>query len=160
MTEQKQFVLNTLEHLNISYQLIEHPAIYTALETVPVAFPKNSVVVKNLFLRNAKGSHYYLFICDAAKTVDLKLLQQQIGSTRLSFGSEERLQEYLGLTRGSVSPLGLLNDLTQAVTFYADAELVNLPLIGVHPNDNTATVFLSFDALVSVIESSGHRVNI
>lgn len=158
--KQRKSVLETLKKLGIPYQLIEHPAMYTVPEMESISFPEKSVVVKNLFLRNAKKTNYYLLVTDSKKKINLKTIQQQIGSTRLSFASEMDLQKYLGVTTGAVSPLGLLNDFTHEVILCIDEELAQTHLIGVHPNDNTATIFLSFNNLLTVIEQSGHTIQL
>lgn len=90
--------------------------------------------------------------------LDLKWLSTALGSSKLSFASAERLDTYLKLPQGSVSPLGILNDESRSVILAADAALALLPAIGVHPNDNTATVFLSFTDLRRIIEVHGKSV--
>lgn len=67
-------------------------------------------MVKNLFLRDAKGKRHFLVVLDKDKRADLKALQEQLSCSKLSFASEERLKKHLGLSRGSVTPLGILND--------------------------------------------------
>ena len=93
----------------------------------------------------------------AVVKADLKALGGRLG-VRLSFASEERLEEHLGLTRGSVTPFGVLNDEARAVTVLLDAGLWELPLVGVHPNENTATVVLSPDDLERVVREHGGPV--
>ncbi|WP_414840803.1 prolyl-tRNA synthetase associated domain-containing protein [Enterococcus saccharolyticus] len=156
----KQLVYNLLNQLAISYEVSEHPAVYTIDEMEQLPFPDEAVIAKNIFLRNAKGNQHYLFVLDTDRAIDIKALKDMIGSTRLSFASEERLEKYLGLTKGAVSPLGLLNDTTQAVTIYIDSSLQKTAKIGIHPNDNTATIFLNFDDLMTTIEATGHQATI
>jgi Ala-tRNA(Pro) deacylase len=90
------------------------------------------------------------------KTVDLKKLKQTIGSSRLSFASEERLMKHLKVTKGSVSPMGILNDDDLAVEVFIDEALKDSTCIGVHPNDNTATVWISCRDLEQVIRCHGN----
>ncbi len=85
--------------------------------------------------------------CDEKKTVDLKTLGRQLGAGNLSFASEDRLEKYLGLKQGSVSPFGLMNDAEHAVEFFIDKDLSRCKSLGIHPLENTATVFLSFKDL-------------
>ena len=92
------------------------------------------------------------------RRVDLKWLSSALGTSKLSFASAERLDKYLGVPQGSVSPFGILNDESRSVIFAADSALTSLPVIGVHPNDNTATVFLSFADLRQIIENHGNSV--
>lgn len=149
--EQKQKVIDLLDRMKIRYELVNHPAVYTIEDMDALSLPHAEAVVKNLFLRDAKGKRHFLVVMDKDKSADLKHLRQEIGCTALSFASEERLSRYLGLTKGEVTPFGILNDKEHAVEVFFDKDLAGRPLIGVHPNDNTATVFLSFDDLWRVI---------
>ncbi len=99
--------------------------------------------VKNLFLRNKKGNRHYLVILEIGKQADLKHLVKLIGDDRLSFGSPERLMAALGLTPGSVSPFGLLNDPLAAVRVILDEDLRGADRLIFHPNINTASVTIS-----------------
>ncbi len=85
-------------------------------------------------------------------TVNLKQIQQKIGSRRLSFASEEELRKILCLEKGSVTPLGLLNDSERKTQFYLD-RYFDGRLLAVHPNENTATLFLHTEALRSLLET-------
>lgn len=147
-----------LDGLAVPYRLVRHPAVYTIEEMDMHALETEGVIAKNLFLRDGKGRRHFLVMVRKDKTVNLKALGEQLGVSQLGFASERRLAEYLGLTKGAVSPLGLLNDGGGSVAFVADADLAGLDSIGVHPNDNTATVFLSYAELERVIRESGHSV--
>ena len=92
--------------------------------------------------------------------MDLKALAEYIGSSKLSFGSAERLDKYLGLTQGSVSPLGLLNNEDKSVVMIFDRDLIGNDEVGVHPNENTATLWLKTSDLINIIEENGNQVNI
>ena len=78
----------------------------------------------------------------------------------MSFASEQRLEKYLGLSKGAVTPLGALNDEGHAVEVVFDAELEKLPLVGIHPLVNTASVFLNFADLKDLLTSYGSDVRI
>ena len=91
--------------------------------------------------------------------MDLKEFQHRHGTTRLSFASPEDLMARLHLAPGSVTPLGLLNDPDRSVQFYLDRDFEG-GRIGVHPNDNTATIWLSAQALVNVLKENGTTVEI
>ena len=114
-------------------------------------------VCKNLFLRDMKGRSHFLVTVPEERDVDLRALADRIGSTKLSFASAERLGKYLGVEQGSVSPLGVLNDETGSVTVVFDKSLEN-KVIGVHPNDNTATLWLPFEELKKIIAPSCERI--
>ncbi len=156
--DKRQIVIDTLQKLGISYELVDHPAVFTIDEMDTLALPHSEAVAKNLFLRDAKGKRHFLVVIDKDKSADLKQLRQEIGCTALSFASEERLNRYLGLTKGEVTPFGALNDTARAVEVFFDRDLTQRPLIGVHPNDNTATVFLSLDDLCRMLAAHGSPV--
>ena len=155
---QQQKVLHKLHQLNISYEIVRHPAAFTIEEMDALTLDNKGDVVKNLFLRDDKGKNHYLVVVEKNKTVDLKKLRDQLGSTRLGFASEERLEKYLQLSKGSVTPFGVINDEACAVNVVFDKDLVHVKKIGVHPNDNTATVFISLDDLTRVVECNGNRI--
>ena len=154
--EKKEAVYAALDELGISYELWEHPAVYTIEEMLQVGLPHPEQVVKNLFLRDAKGRRHFLVVVPGEKQVDLRALGERLGAGKLSFASEERLQKYLGLERGSVTPLGVLNDSGREVTVVLDEALRALPRVAVHPNHNTATVALALEDLVRVIQNHGN----
>ncbi len=159
--EQKEKVYETLDRLGIDYQVIEHPAVYTINEMEALEiFLDNPWIVKNLFLRDGGGKRHFLVTLDMKKRVDLKELRKKLGTSGLSFASEERLMRYLELTKGSVTPLGILNDTNCMVEVVIDSSLVGRDKIGVHPNDNTATVMLSYEDLEKVIQEHGNQIHI
>ncbi len=157
--DNKQFVYQKLEEANISYQSVEHEAVFTIAEMQELDFPQGSKIAKNLFLRDAKGKRHFLVVTEATQKIDLSELSAKLGASKLSFASDERLSKYLGLSKGAVSPFGLLNDADKKVEFFLDTSLQGCEFIGIHPNDNTATVFLSEADLVSFLSSLGHKVN-
>lgn len=152
-------VLHILDSLNISYDLERHQAAYTMEEIDALNLTRpNESIAKNLFLRDGNGKRHFLVLVAGDKTVDLKELRQTIGSSRLSFASEERLMKHLKVTKGSVSPMGILNDDNLAVEVFIDESLKDSVCIGVHPNDNTATVWISCKDLELVIRHHGNPV--
>ena len=110
---------------------------------------------KNLFVRDDKKRNYYLISVKGDKRVDLKAFRKRQGLRPLSFASADDLLAILGLTPGAVTPLGLLNDKAGKVYFYLDVDFKG-HLIGVHPNDNTATVWLLADDLMKLLREEGH----
>ena len=151
-------VFEFLEENKISYEKLEHDAVTTMEEMDAAGITSKGTVCKNLFLRNAKGNQHYLVTAMEEKVIDLKILAQDIGSTRLSFGSAERLMKHLGLTQGSVSPLGVLNNEDADVIVVFDRDLVGNPQVGLHPNDNTATIWMDFKDLQSIIKKHGNEI--
>ena len=149
---QKEDVRKFLDEKQISYEWFDHKAVFTIDEMLEIGLEKEEDIAKNLFLRDNKGKRHFLVVIRENKQADLKSLGEKIGAGRLSFASEERLMKYLGLTKGSVTPFGILNDTDCAVEVIFDEDFRNLEAIGVHPNDNTASVFLAFSDLVQIIE--------
>lgn len=154
----RQKVYDHLDKMGLKYQVSEHQAVYTIEEMESLGLDQLGAVVKNLFLRDAKGRRHFLVMLRQDKKADLKDLQQKIGSTSLRFASEERLGQYLGLTKGAVSPLGLLNDLENAVEVVMDQDLKAANLLGVHPNDNTATLWLTPGDLEKMMTEQGRTI--
>lgn len=154
----KKEVYALLNKKGVSYEAVEHEAVFTMEEMERAGINAYGCICKNLFLRDTKGRQHYLVTVPDERRVDLKWLSASLGTSKLSFASAERLDKYLDVPQGSVSPLGLLNDETASVIFVPDASLAALPAVGVHPNDNTATVFLSFADLRQIIEEHGNPV--
>lgn len=155
----KKTVIEYLDLNEIEYDVIDHEAIFTITQLENFDdFPDKEKIAKNLFLRNDNGKKHYLVLIRSDKTVDLKDLRTQIGSSRLSFASEERLMKHLKLTKGSVSPLAIINDDTKEIPVYIDQDLQDEEKIGVHPNINTSTVWLSHDELVKAITIHGNPI--
>jgi Ala-tRNA(Pro) deacylase len=156
MTKREK-VLQKLDDMNIAYTLAEHPAVYTIEEMERLGIAGD--VAKNLFLRDAKGARHFLVVLPKDKQADLKSISAQLGCSRLSFASEERLEKYLKLTKGSVSPLGILNDPDGNVEIVFDKDLAKTKRLGVHPNDNTATVWMSLDDLHDIVKRNGNTIH-
>ena len=148
-----------LDDRGISYEITEHKAVFNMEELGDVKLPYPEWDAKNLFVRDDKKRNYYLITVRGDKRADLKEFRKNNGLRPLTFASAEDLFEFTGLTPGSVTPLGLLNDAECPVHFYMDESFTG-NLIGVHPNDNTATVWLKSDDLVKLLRDHGVDVNI
>ena len=96
-------------------------------------------------MKNSNSKKHYLVVLKGDKKANLKSIKSQINSTALSFASEERLEKHLGLSKGSVTPLGIINDEEHLVNIVLDEDLKKEEIIGVHPNVNTSTVFISYN---------------
>ncbi len=155
----RENILARLKELSVDYELKEHPAVFTMDELDSLKLNENNEICKNLFLRDYKGKRHALVILRGDKHADLALIRDEIDSTKLSFASDERLLKYLDVKKGSVSLLGIINDTAGAVEVYLDEDLKKLPRLGFHPNDNTATLFLSFDDAVRYVESTSHEIH-
>jgi Ala-tRNA(Pro) deacylase len=144
MNDQERQVYDVLERLKIPFARHEHPPVFTVEQANQYWADIRAAHCKNLFLRNKKGTIHYLVILEHARRADLRQLAAKIGDDRLSFASPERLMTHLGLTPGSVSPFGLINDREKRVQAVIDQDLKDVPRIGFHPNINTATIVLTW----------------
>ena len=151
-------IFEKLCELNIQYKTVEHPAAFTMEEIAEYNLTSHGHIPKNLVLRDVKGTRNMLVVVHGDKRADLRLIRDEIGSTKLSFASDERLKKYLSVEKGSVSPLGVIFDREKELEIYFDSDLKKEEIVGCHPNDNRATVFLKFSDLVKYIENSDHRI--
>lgn len=140
-------ILTILTELEIPYIKHEHPAVFTC-EEADEHFGKEGEKIegahtKNLFLRNKKGDKHYLIVVERRKTANIGELRTAFGESKLSFGSPERLEKYLGVTPGSVTPLGLITDEEKAVEVVIDEDLANFEKVNFHPLRNTATLTIA-----------------
>ena len=158
MNAVREPILGALQALDIRYELFEHPPVHTSDEAAIHWQAISGAAVKNLFLRNKKGDRHYLVILGIDKQADLRHLVKVIGDDRLSFGSPERLQKYLGVTPGSVSPLGLIHDSTRAVRVIVDSDLRTAEQLIFHPNDNTASLTISGSDFQRFLADRGNSV--
>ena len=154
----KTDIYELLKGRNIWHEITEHKAVYNMAEVAEIEMPYPEADAKNLFVRDDKKRNYYLITVQGEKRVDLKQFALRHGTRKLSFASADDLMAILGLIPGAVTPLGLLNDDDKKVTFYLDSDFLNGDLIGVHPNDNTATVWLKTTDLIALIKSHGNEV--
>lgn len=153
-------VYETLEKMGIQYRKIEHRAIFSRDDVTPEEehLWQGYKVSKNLFLRNAKGDKHYLVVTTVDKKADLKLIAEEIGATRLSFASEKRLKKYLKVKPGSISSFAVLNDEERAVTVVFDRGLIGEKHFALHPNENTATVYIDFADVEKVVREHGNEI--
>lgn len=157
----KQEIFDYLDEKNIWHEITEHEAVFSMEEAISVELPYPQCDAKNLFIRDDKKRNYYMITVCGPKRVDLKEFRQEHGTRRLSFASAEDLWELIHIKPGSVSPLGLLNNQQCNVKLYLDGDFFRKPgIIGIHPNDNTATVWLKADDLKNLVENNGNEVEI
>lgn len=152
-------IYNFLEDNKISYQRFDHPAVYTCEEAEKLCPPMPGVSLKNLFLRDNKGERHFLVVVGYEKSVDLKTLKDVLGVSKLGFASPERLQKYLGVEPGSVTILGLVNDLEHNVEVFIDASLWAKDFQA-HPLVNTATLVINNEGIRKFFEATGHSYKI
>ncbi len=158
ITDIEQKVYDTLDRLGISYTRYEHPPVYTVDEAKKYWQDIEGAHSKNLFLRNNKGNRHFLVVMEQSKNADLKQLSGRLAAGKLSFASERRLKEHLGLETGAVSPFGLVNDEKNAVTVALDSDLKRHKLVNFHPNVNTATISISYQDFEKFLKDCGNEV--
>lgn len=157
----KQEVYDFLNAKQIWHEITEHAAVYNMQELEQVELPYPDWDAKNLFVRDDKRRNYYLISVRGDKRVNLKDFRRKQGTKPLTFASPEELQALLGLIPGAVTPFGLLNDAECKVHFFIDQDFwQGSGLIGVHPNDNTATVWLAAADLLSLIQEHGSPIRL
>ena len=142
MITSEQGFLKFLDTNNFVFERIEHPAVFTCEEADVHRPNRPAVSTKNLFLCDKKGRRFFLAVTACEKTVKLDELSLQLGVSHLRFGSEENLMRLLGVTRGSVTMLGLANDTEHQVELLIDEEIWQYEYFLSHPLVNTATLVL------------------
>jgi Ala-tRNA(Pro) deacylase len=158
MTDQEISVASFLAELAIPYTRHEHPPVATVNEAEQHWAGIDATHCKNLFLRNQKGNRHYLVVLMHSKHADLKAVAEQIGDGKLSFGSPERLMTHLGLTPGSVSPFGLINDREHGVRVVLDRDLAAATRLAFHPNINTVTYAIAATDFARFLDACGNAV--
>ena len=158
MTSQEHTVADRLAELGIVCERYEHPPVATVDDAREHWAAIDAVHCKNLFLRNPKGDRHYLVVLLDSKRADLRRIAEQIGDGRLSFGSPERLMRKLGVTPGSVSPFGLINDTERDVRVVIDEDLKHADRLTFHPNINTLTYVISGADFRRFLDACGNPV--
>ena len=156
--ERRQKVFDYLEKAGIAYEVYEHPAAPTieVARTYWAAIPGPVQHCKNLFFRNHKGDRHYLVVFDCERSVAIHDLERRLRQGKLSFASEKRMERYLGLKPGSVSPFGLINDAEHHVHLFLDERLRKAEKLSFHPNDNTASVVISREDFLKYLDKCGN----
>ena len=145
-----------LSEYQIEYERYDHPAVYTVDDVKRLVPPLPAAKTKNLFLRDHKGKRHFLVVVPADKRVDIKGLNALIGSSRLSFGSAERLKKFLGVDPGSVTIFALVNDPDHRVELIVDESLWKRQAYQFHPLVNTSTLVVSNENLRRFLAVTGH----
>jgi len=145
-----------LEELEITFEYHEHPPVPTIEAAMKYWAGIDSTHCKNLFFRNHKGNRHYLVILEHSNKLAIHDLEQRLRQGKLSLGSEKRLMEFLGLTPGSVSPFGFINDYDNHVHLFLDKNLKSAKKLSFHPNINTASLIISYQDFIKFLEWSGN----
>ena len=144
-----------LDQLGIAHRTVEHPPVFTVEEAKALRGNLPGHHIKNLFLRNKK-EEMWLVVALEDRAIDLKRLGEVLGAGRLSFGSADRLQRYLGVEPGSVTPLSLVNDEARAVRLVLDRGVADGGPVNAHPLVNTMTTALAPADLLRFFDATGH----
>lgn len=155
MTFGKEEVCAYLDERGVAYERVDHEAVFTMEAMDALGLPFAEAVVKNLFLRDDKKRNYYLIVMPEDKSANLKALRTALEARPLRFASEDDLNTILGLRGGAVSPFGVLNDTEGKVQVVLDTALRDWPAVGVHPNDNTATLRVPLPDLLALFDERG-----
>lgn len=153
----RQKTLDFLEEHGIGYELYTHPPLPTVKAALEYWKDVDATHCKNLFFRNHKGNRHYLVVLECHKEMDIHALEHKLRQGKLSFASEERMERCLGLKPGSVSPLGLINDIGVAETanpkelyenghrvkLFLDKDLKTAEKLSFHPCENTSGAVIS-----------------
>ncbi|MCR4955206.1 MAG: prolyl-tRNA synthetase associated domain-containing protein [Lachnospiraceae bacterium] len=148
-----------LDRLGIEYERVDHEAAFTmeACEAIDEIL-KPATICKNLFLCNAQKTKFYLLIIREDKKFKTKEISHQINSARLSFAPEEYMEEFLDITPGSVSVLGLMNDKENKVQLLVDKDVIKAELFGCHPCVNTSSLRLrTKDVFTTFVNEVNHN---
>lgn len=157
----KPEIYEYLKARGVAHEITEHEAVVSMKELTFVTLPHPDRDAKNLFLLDDKKQKYYLVTVMGDKRVDVKAFRRAHGTRPLNFAPPEALEKIFKVKPGSVSPFGALNDENREVKVFLDEDFfAGSGLIGVHPNDNTATVWLSATDLKSLLEFHGTSVEI
>lgn len=149
-----------LKENHIKYILHTHPAVFTVEEARIHCGFIPGMHCKNLFIKNVKGTEYYLVTVPSTKRLDFKKLQKLLNSSLLKFASEKDLHQYLGLGIGAVSPLGLANDSQKKVVYVIDKEVWNAEILSFHPNVNTESIEITKENFHKMIKFTGNRFQV
>jgi Ala-tRNA(Pro) deacylase len=145
-----------LERLNISFSYHEHPPAPTIEEAMKYWKDLNATHCKNIFFRNHKGNRHYLVILEHTRALDIHDLEKRLKQGKLSFASDERMMKHLGLTPGSVTPFGLINDTGHQVHIFLDENLRKSRTISFHPCINTASIIVKWEDFIRFMDWTGN----
>jgi len=145
-----------LKDLDIAFEYYEHPAAPTIEEAIKYWEDLEATHCKNIFFRNHKGNRHYLVILEHTQALNIRDLEKRLKQGKLTFASPKRLLKYLGLTPGSVTPFGLINDKENHTHVFLDENLRSSEKISFHPCINTASLVISFNDFEKFLKWTGN----
>ncbi len=146
-----------LDSLNVPYQRIDHDAAMTMEACLEIDAALGTAICKNLLLCNRQHTAFYLLMLPGDKVFKTSVLSKEIDSSRLSFADGCYMEQFLDITPGSLSVLGLMNDRENQVQLLIDEELLSAEAFGCHPCINTSSLKLSIKDLVDTILPAVHH---
>jgi len=154
--EPSEALFQYLKNLDIAFVKHEHPPVHTIEEAWEYWQDIDAQHCKNLFFRNQKGNQHYLVVLPHDCQVPIKTIQERLQLGKLSFASERRLNKYMNLSQGAVSPFGLINDTENHIKVYIDKKIQHAKHVAFHPNDNEATISLSSQDFFHFMDQAGN----
>ena len=152
-------VLNYLDSIGVSYELLRHEAVVTTEESRAIVHVDDCASCKSLYVKDKKSDNYYMVVLPFDKRANMRGLASYVGCAKFEFATEEKLFEDLQVHRGSVSPYAFLNEKpTYSAKLLIDVEVWNANKVKFHPCDNTATVIVSLDDFKKFLESINKEV--
>ena len=150
-------VYDFLDKLQIPYEGVDHDIANTIEDCREIEKELHIGVCKNLFLCNRQKTTFFLLMMPGDKHFETKVLSHQLGVSRLSFAESRYMEEFLDITPGSVSVLGLMNDVEEQVDLLIDEDLLKEEYLGCHPCVNTSSLRLKTeDVFGAFLKSVGH----
>ena len=151
-------VYDLLDSLGISFERVDHAPAMTMEVCAAIDEVLEATICKNLLLCNRQGTAFYLLMLPGNKVFKTSVLSKQIGSSRLSFASAEAMEQFLDITPGSVSVMGLMNDHENRVQLIMDKDVLKGEYIGCHPCINTSSLrFKTADLMEKILPAMGHE---
>ncbi len=151
-------VYDLLDSIGVEYERIDHVEANTMEACEEIDRVLCATICKNLFLCNRQQTDFYLLMIPGDKQFKTKDISAQIGSSRLSFATPEHMLEFLDITPGSVSVMGLMNDNNDRVRLLIDTDVMRGEYVGCHPCINTSSIrFLTSDFREKILPALKHE---
>ena len=155
-----QQVAKKLQELEITYNVVDHPPVFTTEQADSYIKDLEGVRTKSMFLTDKKKTQYYLLIMDDKKRLDMDDFKVQVGADRIRMASLNSLAEKMNLPAGTVSPFGLLNNEEKDIQVYFDKDIVSEDIMTFHPNTNEKTIFVSTTDLFKFLHDLGYSYQV
>lgn len=157
--DNEQAVYDFLDQCAIPFSRVDHPPVHTMEDCLAADAILNVEMCKNLFLCNSQKTSFYLLLLPGNKPFKTKVFSKLLGVSRLSFAPPEKMEEYLHISPGAVSPMGLVFDSAKDVTLVMDEDVKKMALLGCHPCVNTSSIAFSMaDFLEKFLPAAGHQI--